>query len=178
MPSQKQLKVLSAVGSDRPGLVKEISACIHRAGANIEDSRMAVLGGEFAMLVLFSGSTEELARAEAEARRTCEKVGLEASFRATQVGEGRAGHLSYRLRVSALDHPGIVEAVSAVLAPRGVNVVSLESQVVHQPLSGTPTFVLEADLHVPSGVVLAELRRALQEVSEAENLDLVLEAKT
>jgi glycine cleavage system transcriptional repressor len=139
---------------------------------------MAVLGGEFAMLVLCSGTAEELAKAETEAGRTGGSLGLDVSFRDTRQSEARSGHLAYRLRVSALDHPGIVEAVSAVLAQRGVNVVSLQSHVVHQPLSGTPTFVLDADLHVPSDVILAELRRELAKVSEAENLDLALEPKT
>jgi glycine cleavage system regulatory protein len=35
--------VLTAVGRDHPGLVHGLSAMIHEVGANIEDSRMAIL---------------------------------------------------------------------------------------------------------------------------------------
>lgn len=168
----RQLKVLTAIGPDRPGLVKEISAGIHRAGANIEDSRMAILGGEFAMLLLCSGTSAQLEAAEKEARRAAGSLGLEIGFRDTRLAEPRAGVSKHHLEVSGLDHPGIVEAVAGVLASHAVNVASLESRLVHQPLSGTPIFVLEADLEVPNGVVLAQLERALQDVSERESLEL------
>ena len=36
--------------------MSEIASAIHTAGANLEDSRMAILGGEFALLLLLSGS--------------------------------------------------------------------------------------------------------------------------
>lgn len=173
----KRFRVLTAVGPDRAGLVKEISAAIHQAGANLEDSRMAVLGGEFAMLVLFSGTEAELARAEEHGRAAANRLGLFCHFRETAAPGASRGVLSYDLRVTGLDQPGIVEAVTTVLAARGVNVASLETSVIHQPLTGTPTFLLEALLHVPSSVALSELRRELSRVGEEQNLDLTLDAR-
>ena len=41
--ADKSYLVLTAVGPDRPGLVSEISSMVHGAGANLEDSRMAIL---------------------------------------------------------------------------------------------------------------------------------------
>ena len=74
------------------------------------------------------------------------------------------------------DRPGIVSRVTEILARRGVNVASLESRLEYAPLSGTPMFVLDADLQVPSEVVLAELRRELSLQCDEENLDLSLES--
>ena len=173
----KRFKVLTAIGPDRPGLVKEISAAIARAGANLEDSRMAVLGGDFAMLVLLSGTAAELASAEERGRAALAPLGVECHFRATEVPEAKPGSLACDLRVTGLDQPGIVEAVTTVVAERGVNVASLETSVIHQPLSGTPTFLLEAVLHVPRGVSLANLRRELGRVADDQNLDLVLDVR-
>jgi len=175
-PMSRRFRVLTAVGPDRAGLVKEISAAIHRAGANLEDSRMAVLGGEFAMLVLFSGAAQELARAEEAARAVASRLALECHFRETEAPGAKRGVLAFELRVTGLDQPGIVEAVTTVLAARGVNVASLETSVVHQPLTGTPTFQLEAVIHVPPDVALSELRRELQRVGDEQNLDLSLDA--
>lgn len=173
----KRFKVLTAIGPDRPGLVKEISAAIHQAGANLEDSRMAVLGGEFAMLVLLSGTAAELSAAEAGGRAALTPLGVECHFRATEVPEAKAGSLAYELRVTGFDQPGIVEAVTTVVAAMGVNVASLETSVIHQPLTGTPAFLLEAVLSVPREVPLATLRRELGRVAEDQNLDLVLDAR-
>jgi glycine cleavage system transcriptional repressor len=153
--------VLTAVGPDRPGLVSEIAAAIHAAGANLEDSRMAILGGEFALLLLLSGSEAAAAAVEHAAEPLGEKLGL---------------RLLSKRTVTGFDRPGIVLRVSEILARRGVNVASLESHLAYAPLSGTPMFVLEAELQVPSEVALAELRRELSAQCDEENLDLSLES--
>lgn len=174
----KRFKVLTAIGPDRAGLVRAISSAIHQAGANLEDSRMAVLGGEFAMLVLLSGSAAELAAAEERGSAALLPLGIECHFRDTEPPGTRPGVLAYGLRVVGLDQPGIVQAVTAVLARLGVNVASLETGVVHQPLSGTPAFLLEAVLHVPREVSIASLRRELSAVADDRNLDLDLDARS
>ena len=71
---------------------------------------------------------------------------------------------------------GIVASVSAVLAQRGVNVASLESRVQNAPLSGTPLFVLNAEIQVPSEVAVSALRKELATVCDEKNLDFLLEA--
>ena len=44
--------VITALGDDRPGIVDELSNALFKHKLNIEDSRMSVLGGEFAVLLL------------------------------------------------------------------------------------------------------------------------------
>ena len=39
---------VTAVGADRPGIVAAVSRALYDVGGNIEDSRMAILGGHFA----------------------------------------------------------------------------------------------------------------------------------
>lgn len=173
--SEKTYLVLTAVGPDRPGLVSEIAASIHGAGANLEDSRMAILGGEFALLLLLSGAEAAAAAVEKAAGPLGEKLGLRVILKRTGRGQ-RKEFLPYRISVTGFDRPGIVLRISEILARRGVNVASLESHLAYAPLSGTPMFVLEAELQVPSEVVLAELRRELSSQCDEENLDLSLES--
>jgi glycine cleavage system transcriptional repressor len=167
--------VLTAVGPDKPGLVNEVAALIHEVGANLEDSRMAILGGEFALLVLAAGKEAALGELERRVPALAEKLGLRVLLTPTaRRAPGR--YVLYRLRVSGVDHPGIVQTISKALAGRLVNVASLESRITYAPLSGTPMFVLEAELQVPSEVALAELRRDVALVCDQENLDFTLEA--
>lgn len=172
--NDKTYLVLTAVGPDRPGLVSEIASAIHGAGANLEDSRMAILGGEFALLLLLSGTEAAASAVERAAGPLGEKLGLRLISKRTGRGE-RKSFLPYRLTVSGFDRPGIVLLVSDILARRGVNVASLESRLAYVPESGTPLFVLEAELQVPSEVALAELRRELSVQCDEENLDLSFE---
>lgn len=173
----KRYLVLTAVGPDRPGIVSELSAQIHQAGGNLEDSRMAVLGGEFAVLLLVSGSEYALERTAARAAQSAAALGLQLLQQRTTRPEHPRHVLPYALRVSGFDRPGIVQAISAVLAKRHVNVTSLESRLAYAPHSGTALFVLEADIEVPSSIALSELRRELTETCDEENLDLAFEAR-
>ncbi len=166
--------VLTAVGPDRPGLVRAVSTLIRQAGANLEDTRMAQLGGEFALLLLITGEETALAQVEAQTNQIESELGLSCFTKRTRPKAPQAA-LAYQLRVSGLDRPGIVAHISNVLAARNINVASLSSRVTHAPLSGTPMFHLEADLQVPTEVALSELRNALRDTCDEENLDFWLE---
>lgn len=169
--------VLTAVGPDRPGLVRAISSVVLGATASVEDSRMAILGGEFALIMLVSGTEAAVARVERELAGLEAELGLEFVFKRTKT-EPMRKVLPHAIQVTGVDRPGIVHAVTDLLAKRSVNVASLESRVTFAPDSGTPLFVLEAELQVPSEVALAELRRELAALCQDENLDLSFDAKS
>ncbi len=56
--------VFTLTGSDRVGIVEEVTGVLLGLGGNVETSRMARLGGEFAMLVLLSLSAEKFGELE------------------------------------------------------------------------------------------------------------------
>jgi glycine cleavage system transcriptional repressor len=176
MSSERRYMVLTAVGPDRPGIVQEIAAAVHEASANLEDSRMAILGGEFALIVLLSGTSAAIDRVRERSPSFEAKLGLRVSLKETTAPSTAERFLPYRLRVSGVDRLGIVAAVSKVLAGRSINVASLESRLQNAPLSGTPMFMLNAELRVPSEMALSSLRRDLGTVCDEENLDFSLEA--
>ena len=64
MATQKTYLVISALGEDHPGIVNLLSKAILEQGCNIEDSRMTVLGGEFAAMLLVEGKWNTLAKIE------------------------------------------------------------------------------------------------------------------
>lgn len=162
--------ILTAIGPDRPGLVNSIAGFVRRAGGNMEDTRMAKLGGEFAVLVFVTGTKLALETLEDDRSAIEAELDLTCFFKRTSRVSNPTGR-HYSLEVSAMDRPGIVEGISEVLSRRNINVASLTSRVVHAPLSGSPLFQLHADLQVPDAVNIAEFRRELDEVCERENLD-------
>ena len=174
MKSQRQM-VLVAVGPDAPGRVKQVSSFIHEAGGNLEDSRMAMLAGEFALIVLFSGdepTIEQVRRRKDELERELDYIiTLKETSRATP----RRDCLGYSLRVGGVDQTGIVVAVSQALASLEINVVSLESRVVPAAFSGTPMFNLSAELQIPGRALLGKLQSSLDGICDERNLSYSLE---
>jgi glycine cleavage system transcriptional repressor len=171
--------IVAAVGPDRPGIVDRISGAIFKLGLNLEDSRMAILGGEFAVVALVGGPAERLSEAKRAIEEICAELRLSVQFRATRVGasgpESRE-RIPYRLTAVAMDHPGIVHRITHLLAAHEVNVANLETRLGFAPISATPIFSLELEAQVPADLPLARLREALKELSDAENIDLDLKA--
>lgn len=178
MDDNRGYVVLTAVGPDRPGLVNDLSALIVGAGANLEDSRMAILGGEFAMILLLSGPPGAIARAKEIGAEVEGRLGLRCILKETSPPHPPADYLLYRIEASGADRPGIVQAVAAILAGSGINVATLESHLSYAPFSATPMFKLEATLQVPSKTALSDLRHALAATCQDENLDFHLEPGT
>lgn len=173
--------IVFATGRDRPGIVDRVAGLAYEAGANLEDSRMAILGGEFALIVLLTGSPPELEKVERGMTRIGRDLDLTLQFKPTTTGpETRKrdeAQIPYRLHAVSIDHPGIVHKVTSVLARRGVNVARLDTSLANAPVTGTPIFSLDVELEVPASVPIATLRTELQEVAERENIDLDLRAK-
>ena len=174
MTATEQFLVLSALGADRPGLVAEVTDYLSHHSGNVEDSRMAVLGAEFGILLLVSGTPEEIAAIERDLDSLREKTGLQILSRRTKAPEDhrRAATVPCIVTAEALDHEGIVRAVSRGLSRVGVNIVSLETTAYEAPVTGSPLFRLEARVDCPTGVTIAKVRKAMDEVAESENLDI------
>ena len=60
-----QFIVISALGSDRTGLVYDLTRVVLDCSGNIHDSRMSAFGSEFAMLLLDSSREEAFRRLDA-----------------------------------------------------------------------------------------------------------------
>ena len=54
--------IITAVGPDRPGIVGELTGHLHAGGANLLDSRMVNLRGQFAIVLLIEISEDAAAR--------------------------------------------------------------------------------------------------------------------
>lgn len=168
--------ILTAIGPDQVGLVEKISEFISRHGCNIEDSKMAVFCGEFAVIVLISGDGNNLVKIGRDYREIETETGLAISIKTPSTRPPPAAFLPYKLTASCMDHPGIVYQISAVLSSLGINIESMETKTYAAPISGTPIFQLEADLAVPARTNINQLRARFAEIQREENIDIDLAA--
>ena len=173
--------VLSALGKDRPGIVAELAQLIFDCDANLEDSRMTILGSDFAVILLGSASStascEQIATA---AKRLERENGLMMLVRNLQDEPRSAipapGYKLYRLRAAGEDKAGIVAGMSAQLAQMGVNIADLASTSQPGP-GGSPYYELCMDIEVPDSLPHDELQDSLQSEADRLVIDLKLEAK-
>jgi glycine cleavage system transcriptional repressor len=173
--AQKDHLILTAIGPDQVGLVESLSAFISERGCNIEDSKMAVFYGEFAVIILVSGDERSLTRVSSEYRHVEQSTGLSVAVKIPTQKKTAHSFLPYRLTASCMDHPGIVYHISGLLRTLGVNIEAMETKTYSAPVSGTPLFQLEADLAVPSRANINEVRERLAELQREQNIDIDIE---
>ena len=166
--------VISALGPDRPGLVAEVTHYISQRSGNVEDSRMVVLGGEFGIMILVSGAAEAVEAIRKDLPQLQNLTNLEVTARPTQSPETnrRAAVVPCLITANALDHEGIVRAVSTALYDTGINIVALETTSYNAPVTGSPLFRLEAAVDVPRDLPISKVRESMEAVARAENLDI------
>ncbi|MDH3445241.1 MAG: glycine cleavage system protein R [Deltaproteobacteria bacterium] len=172
--AEKSHLILTAIGPDQVGLVQRISRFISRHGCNIEDSKMAVFCGEFAVIVLISGDGGNLVKIARDYREIEAETGLAISIKTPAARSPSESYLPYKLTASCMDHPGIVYQISGVLSSLGINIESMETETYAAPVSGTPIFRLEAEISIPAKTNVNSLRERFAEIQTAENIDIEL----
>jgi glycine cleavage system transcriptional repressor len=163
--------VLSMTGKDRIGLVNEVTERLLALGGNVETSRMARLGGEFAMLMLVSLPEARLEALEAAAARLAQD-GYQVTTRRTEVAAAalHPDWAMFQVEVRGADHEGIIHEVARTLSGRGINIETMDTDTTQAPVSGTPLFSMRAMVSVPPGDRAAGWEAALEEIGEREGL--------
>jgi glycine cleavage system transcriptional repressor len=166
-----EYSVITVVGPDSIGIMETISSAVAETGANIEETRASILGGEFAVIMLVSGKAGGTSALETRLPGLLSKKGLTVIVRRT-VGPARSGGLPYIIESISLDTPGIVRAMTGVLLERGLNIEDLESTVSAAPLTGSPMFRMRIMINISPGPKLIALREELSRVAEEHDLDI------
>lgn len=165
--------VFTLTGADRVGIVEEVTSVLLGVGGNIETSRMARLGGEFAMLVQLSLPAEKMDEVDAALARLTDQ-GYKVTTSAA--GEARpdafAGWLPYQVEVHGADHEGIIHDVAAGISQRGISIESMETGTSRAPVSGVTLFNMSALLLVPPGLADTDWITALDEAGQRANVDV------
>ena len=175
MPTKKTYLVISALGADRPGIVNSLSRAINDHGCNIEDSRMTVLGGEFAAMLLVEGKWNTLAKVENVLSELEAQLNMTIIAKRTSERESAKSMIPYGVEVVSMDHPGIVNSLAGFFADREINIEDMVTSSYAAPHTGTPMFSVHMSVGIPSDMHIAGLREEFMDYCDSLNLDAVLE---
>jgi glycine cleavage system transcriptional repressor len=168
----KRWFLLSAMGRDRPGIVADLARLIFACDANLEDSRMTILGTDFAVILLCSATRDDaFDELSVGAKRLERDHGMTILLRALEGGPRHAvpgrGTQLYRVRAAGEDKAGIVAGICGVLAEHGVNIAELATRSRPGP-GGSPHYEMDVVAEVPERADVDGIRRALE--AEADRL--------
>lgn len=171
----KEYLVMTATGEDRVGLVDQFSSKVTETGCNIEESRMAVLGGQFALLVRVSGPWNAVSKLESQIETLAEQLGLAILHKRTKERARGGPMVPYHVEVMAMDHPGIVHSLANFFARRGINIEELDTRTYPAPHTGAPMFAVNITVGIPADTHIPGLRGDFLDYCDDLNLDSTFE---
>jgi glycine cleavage system transcriptional repressor len=170
-----QLIVLSAIGADRPGVVRDISKAVVECGGNIEESRMVALGSEFAVLLLISGHWHTLTKLEKALQGLTAGDNLTINLKKTSARSDQEDCIPYGLDVICLDQPGIVFHLADFFATRNIEIADVATRRFAAAHTGAPMFSVQMTASIPGTIPISQLRDDFLDLCEQLNLDSILE---
>lgn len=167
--------VLSALGADRTGIVDELARAASETRCNIADSRMIVMGQEFALIMMVSGTWDAIAKLEAQLPNLGKRLGLAIITKRTEPRQVQTEAMPYNVHVIALDNPGIVHEIANFFAVQGINIEAMETSTYAAPHTGSPMFALSMTVNIPARLHVATLRENFMLFCDDRNLDAIIE---
>jgi len=170
--------IISAVGSDRPGIVSELSGVITSHGGNIEKSRMARLGSDFTiiMLVIVDSKWEEslvvalraIQELSITTKSTEANMVITSEYCKDTVGE------NCKISLRGADNEGIVKVLSRYLKEKTINIIEMDTHISEAPISGAPLFNLNAAISIPGEIDGEDIQSDLAQIAQELGVEIHL----
>jgi glycine cleavage system transcriptional repressor len=170
-----QQLIVNAIGPDRSGIVGQFTGHLHEGGANVLESRMVNLRGQFAIIALFEAEDAAVEKLRQSLPALAKEIGMRVTIAGADAPGQTVPGIPFRLKTYSMDQPGILHGVSDVLHAYRVNIEDLSARQESAAFMGTALFLMEMRLTVPPNVPIKELRVRLQSICDALNCDVDFE---
>jgi glycine cleavage system transcriptional repressor len=171
--------LLTANGKDKPGIVAAIAKVLLASDCNIEDSQMARLGPDFAVMLVLRMPEGLLANQLEEflSPLGCDlglRIHLQ-DLRPEEAWEPGSDQPCYLIHVAGADRKGIVAKICDHLAARSVNITNLQTEVTHHH---RPQYAMTIEAELPSFVDAARLESELSAIGKEIDVTVSMKPQT
>jgi len=173
--TNKSCLVISALGKDHSGIVNDVSKSILDSGCNIVDSRMSILGGEFALMLMIEGNWNTLAKVESGLKQLEQSMGLTIISTRTENRVHTQNLVPYIVEVVALDHPGIVHQLANFFTSHSINIEDLNTTTYAAAHTGAKMFSVNMTIEIQAETHIPRLRDEFLDFCDQLNLDAIIE---
>ena len=171
----QQLMVISAIGGDREGVVRDLTRVILDCRGSVKESRMLSLGSEFTMLLLVSGNWHTVSRMEQALTRFGKANGLTIQLKRTEQKKLGKELLPYAIDAVCLEQAGIIHNLSGFFADRKIEIAEVNTRCYPAAQTRTSMFSVQMLVNIPASLHISNLREEFMEFSDQLNLDAIME---
>ena len=158
--------IITAIGTDKSGLVDEISTIINKNDGNIENSKMIKIDNQFAMIIdFYCIKNLDLIKKELESIK-----GLEITYKSAK--NSNLPDKSKKYILKGADDQGIVNKVSNFFSNQNINIIELNTFIESAPITGAPLFNMEIIIGYNDFIDMNNITSKLISLCENLNLDI------
>ncbi|MBD1575902.1 MULTISPECIES: glycine cleavage system protein R [Vibrio] len=152
--------VITAIGTDRPGICNRITNIISQASGNIIDSRIAIFGSEFTLIMLVSGEASAITRIETLLPVMGSAQDLMVVMKRTATHQTPSYIYKIDIKIEAEDKVGLIDAFTHFFSQRELSISKLSAKTLtketdpqaHQKHFSISMTGLSKDAPVPDGL--------------------------
>ncbi len=156
--------VITAVGTDRPGICNQVAKLVTQAGCNIVDSRIALFGKEFTLIMLLSGNANSINRVETTLPLLGQEQDLITIMKRTSPHDHQSNDYIVEVYVESDDRLGLTEQFTQFFADRNIGMASLSAQTISKDKlqRSKDQFHIAITAHVDSEYNLMQLQEEFE----------------
>ena len=166
---------LTASGPHQNNIICDLSKAITDVECNIVDSRMTMMGADIGIIMLVSGTWNEIAKLETHTQQLEETLNIKIHVNRTKLAMFEEKLLPYLIQVIALDAPGLIHQFSQFCVAQNAVIYDLQTNTFNAVQSETTMLSLMISLGVPSEINLSDLRERFLILCDELNVDGMLE---
>ena len=162
--------LITAIGTDRPGLVNKITSTINDNNGNIDNSKMIKINDQFAIIVDFSLLKGDVTNIIDKLKRIKD---LNLSYKKIKTDNPKNRTAKTYLMKGA-DDQGIINTVSEYFKNKQVNIIEIDTFIEMAPITAAPLFNMKITIDSNNASDLNQMTEEISQICKNLNLDIHL----
>ncbi|QSX31552.1 MULTISPECIES: glycine cleavage system protein R [Shewanella] len=165
--------VVTAMGSDRPGIVSKLARLASDCDCDIVDSRMALFGNEFTLIMMLSGSWAAITKIETSLPSLSVELELLTVVKRTSKHTPQNYISRIEVNFNGKDQRGTMKRITQFLADRSLDLAAVRSHA-EETASGEQIQHVFLAINIPEKVELDKLEKSLHELAAEMSLECII----
>jgi glycine cleavage system transcriptional repressor len=166
--------VISAIAPNKPGIANEITSLVTQCGCNILESKMKSMGETFSLVLMAEGEWNAIAKLEHVLPSKASSMGMTTMMQRTELAVPKS-ELPYRVKIMALDNPGISEEITSFFAEQNINIKEMSCNTFTASYTAAKVGSIKLTVSLPAELAVSKVRENFQKFCNKTNLDGVME---
>ena len=155
--------------------MEQFARSLRDMGCSITESRMALLGSEFALLTMVAGTWDAIAKAEDQLPRLARELKVQMHWRRTGPRKPAKAQMPYAIDVVCSDRIGVVHDIAKFIADNDIQIQDMYTNSYLAMHTQTQMFSVHMTINVPTDVSISSLRGDFMDFCDRLNLDAIME---